>query len=225
MHTTTEKQTINVHAQGRHIVVDKALLFNNPANIAEKYDAIMNLLETDRHEGTAQLELLYKKHDDEPMIASHLATSYQRLGREEAANQMVKDNYRRFPLSIFARCDYAHLCIEEGRFVEAATAIEYTFDLAKLYPKKSHFHVLEIMEFQSLLVHYFCAIKDFTRAIASISFLRTINKELPGIDRLKTTIITAALQETLSVQNIEELFWSEEDDEKGEVGHAEETTL
>ena len=216
MHTTIEKQTMNAHSQDRRIVVDKAILFNNPGNVAEEHDAIMKLLETDPSQGAAQLELLYKKYDDEPLLGSHLTDFYQRLSKEEAANQMIKDNYRKFPLSIFSRCDYANLCIKEGHFIEAATAIEYTFDLAKLYPKRSHFHLLEVIEFQSLLVHYFCAIKNFGRAIASLSFLRTINKELPGIDRLRTIILTAALQETLSMQNIEELFGSEEDKDEVE---------
>jgi hypothetical protein len=219
MHTNTEKQTI--HSDSRNIIVDKSVLFNNPSNVIEEHDKIMKLLETNPEQAATHLESLYKKHSDEPIIASHLVDAYQRIKKEDAAHQLIKDNYRLFPLSIFARCDYAHLCLQEGHPMAAATAIEYTFDLAKLYPKRSEFHLLEVLEFQSLLVHYFCAIKDFNRAIASVASLKKIHKSLPGIDRLRTTIIVAALQETLSAQNIEELFGSEEDYKNNEIKHQE----
>jgi hypothetical protein len=209
--------TNTAHHSEIRIVTDENLLFNNTELVAQEYLKTLNSFTTPI-EKIAKLEELVKKYHDEPALASHLASAYRDINDHEYADQIVRNNYRKFPLSIFARCDYATLCLEENRPAQAAAAIEYTFNLSNLYPKRSTFHLLEVIEFHRFLINYFCVIKDFNRAVHNLSLLQQIAEGLPLLDSLRSIIITAVLQENLSKDSLDKLFWKDEKNEKENNG-------
>lgn len=217
MHLNQQKPAANIHHTEIKIVADHALIFNNPEGVAPRFFEVLSSSEMSPTESIAQLEKLIKEYNDEPILASHLATHYRRTGNHDYADQIVKNNYRRFPLSIFARCDYAMLCLEENRPTQAIAAIDYTFELVNLYPKRSQFHALEVIDFNGFLVHYFCVIKDFERAVYTLDLLQSFARDLPLLDSLRTVIITAILKENLSIESIKKLVRPSGEESKDEA--------
>jgi hypothetical protein len=216
MHLNQQKPAANAPHSEIRIVANNALIFNNHEDLAPKFFEILSASDMSPAEGIAQLEKLLKEHNDEPILASHLATYYRRTGNHDYADQIVKNNYSRFPLSLFARCDYAMLCLEANRPTQAVAAIDYTFELVNLYPKRTQFHVLEVIDFNGFLVHYFCAIKDFERAVYTLDLLQSFAQDLSLLDSLKTVIITAILKENLSIESIKKLVRPNGEENKDE---------
>ena len=197
--------TFNDHAIS--IVTDDSILFSpDLPNAAIINNEILDLLKTDTAKTLTLLLDLVQKHEDEPFLASHLVETYRATNNEELAKQTIKNNYRKFPHFLISRCEFAALCLDENKIMEAAAALNYTFELTELYPKKSQFHLIEVITFQSLIARYFCALKDFNRAVACVEKLVEINKNIPIIESLQVNIIIETLKQHISPKNIEKLF-------------------
>lgn len=208
MNINKTQATMNDHVfMSCNIVNNDSILFNSDFSDAEKTnDEILHLLNTDPNKALESLLILTNKYDNEPILASHLVDAYRLTGNDDLANQVIRNNYRRFPHFSITRCEYAGLCLEENKIMEAAAALDYTFEITALYPKKSSFHIVEIITFQSLLTKYFCALKDFNRAISCIDRLVEIDEDIPVIQSLNTVVIFSLLKENLSMKNVTKLL-------------------
>lgn len=190
-----------------YITTDSSILYSeNFPNAQELNKEIETLLFTDQNKCIELLTSLIKTHPDEPILAYHLAYAYRKIGNDDFLNQIIENNYRKFPYFPVIRCDYVTKCLYEDRIMEAAAALNYTFYLPSLYPKRSHFHAVEILLFQSTITKYFCKIKDFERAVLCITQLQSINKAFPGINDLQNIITISILQEHLSTESIRNLL-------------------
>ena len=201
---------------GIKIVLDDNLLFNCSINLFKEYADVLNPSHTNIAQTTEQLQQLLKQYADEPTFVSRIASVYRSINNDEFADQIVRDNYRKFPFSLFARCDYAYLCLKENHLKEAAATVDYTFNLMRLYPNKSVFHLLEVMEFQEFLVTYFCTIKDFERAVGTLNALQLLTKKSPLTRSLRSMIVAKILESNLSSKSLEILFQDEKDEEISE---------
>lgn len=203
-HQSTKPST---HAPLFEISKDDALLFynNDPALLM----AHNELLSSSKDEPTQIIELtreIMKKYQNEPIFAYHLERIHLDNTDQGIAKQIAQDNYRKFPTYLLTRCRYGLVCLGEKKILEAAAAVNYTFDLHTLYPKRSAFHFIEIVTFYAFAVQYFCALKDFNRATSYIAELVAIDKDLPVISQLSNIILIEALEQNLSEQNIALLF-------------------
>lgn len=195
----------------RHIKNDSSLLFSAHFPEVEMIDSEINsLLSTDPGKCIELLLSLVKKYPDEPMLAYHLANAYQSSGDESFAKQIEEDNYRKFPYFSLIRCSYVDKCLQEGNVMQAAAALDYTFSLSDLYPKRSTFHTMEVVIFESTLIRYFCKIKDFERAVNCIARLRAMHKDIPILQDLQNTVVICILQQNLSPQGLNSLFGFDE---------------
>jgi hypothetical protein len=166
---------------------------------------IVELLSTDAPKALEAALAATKKYNDEPLFAYLLSDAYRRTGNKELSDQVIMNNYRRFPLYPVLRCEYARICLLQNHITEAASAVNYTFDLHALYPKKSQFHILEMTLFQSFFVTYFCTLKNFNRALSYITTNQETGKHLSLTPDLGTMILFSILQENLEKNNIEKL--------------------
>jgi len=205
---TTQKHTLRYP-----IVENDSALFSNDFSDAENINPeILKLLTTDSEKALELLLTLTKKHPDEPMLAYHLVDAYRRTNNNDLANQIIRNNYRRFPHFLMIRCDYVQLCLEEDKIMEAAAALDYKFDLMTLYPKKSDFHTAEVITFQSILVRYFCKMKDFNRAVIAFSELKAVNANLPPIKILQNFIVMSIMENNISYESLGLLFDFDEEE-------------
>ena len=187
---------------------DDSLLFydNDNATIKKTHDEILFVSKTNPSQAIELTLTTTKKHPDEPIFAYHLERLYLDDKNHSFANQIAQDSYRRFPFYLLIRCRYALVCLSDNKLMEAASAVNYTFDLKSLYPDRTDFHFVEIITFYAFVVQYFCRLKDFNRAASYIAELVAVDKNLPVISQLSHLIFVDALEQTLSPDNIELLF-------------------
>src|SRR5579871_3202641 len=133
---------------------DSLLFYSDNPELLETYHELFILQSIDPLKGIDAALAATKKYEDEPLLAFQLEIMAQRSGNRALARQIREDNYRKFPFYPLIRCRYAFGCLDNGKLMEAAAAISYTFDLTALYPQRSVFHYLEISTFYILLVRY-----------------------------------------------------------------------
>lgn len=179
---------------------DDSLLFysQNPELVTINKE-LLDLPKENAQQEIDTLQSIVKKYNDEPLFAYYLVNACYNANQKEVADQLVRNNYQRFPLSILARCTYAMLCLEENRPTEALAAIEYTFELEKLYPKRSVFHFTEIIAFYSFIVDYFCKLKDFNRAVHYVDTLAALtHPDMPLVLSMSDVILVNIVTQQLS---------------------------
>ena len=66
----------------------------------------------------------------------------------------IMENYRRNPDYLFARLNYAELCLARGDYETVAEIFEHKFDLKLLYPKRRRFHISEVANLMGLMGVY-----------------------------------------------------------------------
>lgn len=203
----------NNQAQAPLITADASILFSADfPNAKEMDDEIGNLLSKDSRKAIELLLPLVKKYPDEPILAYHLANAYESSGDHDFCKQVEEDNYRKFPYFSLIRCSYVVKCLKEDNIMQAAAALNYTFSLSDLYPKRPAFHILEIIMFQSTLTRYFCKIKDFDRAAFAIAELRAVHKKIPVIKDLQNVVVLSIVEQNLSATGFNYLFDFEKED-------------
>lgn len=178
---------------------DSLLFYSNDPELIALYKELIEIPKEEAQREVDMLQSIVTKHSDEPFFAYCLANAYSNSNQGEMANQLTKNNYRRFPLSLLARCDYASLCLDENRPTEAVAAIDYVFDLEKLYPNRSAFHQTEIMAFYSFLIRYSCVLKNFDRAVHYIETLSLLTTaDSPFIRSMSLIVMKNILEQKLS---------------------------
>lgn len=79
-----------------------------------------------------------------PMFYNWLFGAYSALGETDAANEIVHENYRRNPHYLFARINYAELCIADGDLAGAREALGEGFDIRHLLRGRKRVHISEL---------------------------------------------------------------------------------
>lgn len=190
---------------------DSLLFYGNNPELHELYNELLILQSTDPLKGIDTALEATKKYEDEPLLAFQMEIMAQRSGNKALARQIKEDNYRKFPFYPLIRCRYAFGCLDNGKLMEAASVMSYTFDLKTLYPQRSDFHYLEISTFYVFVVRYFCELKDFNRAVSYFAELFALDKNLAAVSELRNIILAETLEQSLSPENIELLFTLGED--------------
>ena len=107
------------------------------------------------HQAIPELVSLVKKYPNIPMLYNYLSVAYSQAGQREKAEEVTQENYRSNPDYLFARLNYAELCLAQGDYEQIAEIFEHKFDLKLLYPKRKRFHITEVANFMGLIGIYF----------------------------------------------------------------------
>lgn len=102
------------------------------------------------------LELI-EKHPDYPTFYNFLSVAYENAGHYRKAKDTILENYRRNPDYLFARLNYAELCLAEGDIERIPAIFNHRFDLKLLYPQRKVFHITEVLNFMGIMGVY-CAV-------------------------------------------------------------------
>ncbi len=89
------------------------------------------------------------------MLYNYLSVAYSRLKNREKILEIVEKNYRMNPDYLFARLNYAEVCIQNGDYEKIAEIFDHKFDLQLLYPKRKKFHISEVANFMGIMGVYF----------------------------------------------------------------------
>lgn len=79
-----------------------------------------------------------------PMFYNWLSTAFSALGDTAGAEQTVRENYRQNPQYLFARVNYAELCLRDGDLPGAREALGESLDIRPLLGGRKRAHVTEV---------------------------------------------------------------------------------
>lgn len=84
------------------------------------------------------------EREPSPMFFNWLGAAYQALGDTEAMRDIVRENYRGNPDYLFARSNYAELCLSEGDLAGALEALGPALDIRPFLGGRKRVHVSEV---------------------------------------------------------------------------------
>ncbi|WP_420130485.1 hypothetical protein [Longimicrobium sp.] len=120
----------------------------NPAHAhlsQEVRDALPRLRDLVRHDPRSAVTELraWVEREPLPIFYNWLTGAYSALGDVESVKAVVLENYRRNPRYLFARANYAELCLRDGDLAAAREALG-SFDIRPLLGGRKRVHVSEV---------------------------------------------------------------------------------
>jgi tetratricopeptide (TPR) repeat protein len=111
-------------------------------------------------------EILYWKtqYPDLPKLHNFLSAAYSHLGDRVNLRANIEATYQAFPQYLFARINYAELCLHEKKYDQIPHIFNNIFDLKFLYPERTQFHVSEFGGFVGVIGLYYYHTKQYTEA-------------------------------------------------------------
>lgn len=139
---------------------------------------------------TTEKELLglKKKYPTVPMIGNYLVVFHQINGSKKKVEEMIEAHYKEFPKYLFARIQYAELCLRKGDIDKFDEIFEGKFSLDKLYPERDTFHISEYAAFVTVFCKYLSVTGDNKDMIKtyrdSIAMIDPDHPNLAYLDKL-----------------------------------------
>ncbi len=135
-----------------------------------------------------ELRALYPEH---PRIYNYLARAYSYLGDLKKAAEMVEENYRRNPRYLFAKINYAEICLQRGETQKIPEIFDHKFDLKLLYPERNTFHVTEAVSFFGMLGLYFIKVNEMKQAERMLTMVEDLDPDAHMTRALRKAISQA----------------------------------
>lgn len=136
---------------------------NLPQNIQKELDELYKQITAAPGTAIPRLLELKREYPKLPLIYNYLSIAYGYVDREKQ-NECIRENYEKNPGYLFARCNYAQLCIQQGEYKKVPEVFDNKYDLKVLYPRRNQFHITEYVSFAHVMCLYFNAIGDREQA-------------------------------------------------------------
>ena len=163
---------------------------NLPQDVQDEFNQLSEIAETNGAEAIPRLLELIQKYPL-PLIYSCLAIAYGRVDPAKQ-KQIIRENYEKNPKNLFARCNYARLCLAENKTDEIPEIFANHYELKTLYPKRTQFHITEYTALTSVMCEYYFKTSNIEQAEALFTKLEEIIPESS-----ETQLIKKLLQPTL----------------------------
>ena len=170
-----------------------------PRAVNKQLVELHHLVHDNPEEAIPRLEALKDKYPNTPILYNYLSMAYSGVGDTEKSDALARENYRRNPGYLFAKVNYAEVCLQKGEYEEIPRIFDHKYDLKLLYPLRDEFHVSEVVGFMGIIGTYFAEIEEFETADRYYQILEELDPDHP---------ITTRLGVKLMLHNIEKLFGS-----------------
>jgi tetratricopeptide (TPR) repeat protein len=112
----------------------------------ETRDALPGLRDLVLHDPRAAVRELraWIEREPLPMLYNWLSGAYSELGDTVGVMDTVRENYRRNPQYLFARVNYAEICLRDGDLAGAREALGESLDIRPLLGGRKRVHVTEL---------------------------------------------------------------------------------
>jgi tetratricopeptide (TPR) repeat protein len=159
-----------------------------PRAVKDEIVRFHGLVQTDPRQAVAELPQWIKRYPNVPQFYNYLATAYSQVGAFAEVEQTVLENLRRNPDYLFARLNYAELCLGRGDYAAVAETLENKFDLKMLYPNRNRFHISEVVGFMNIVGRYWVGIGQRANAEKYYDLLHKIAPDEPGTQHLHSVL-------------------------------------
>jgi tetratricopeptide (TPR) repeat protein len=165
-----------------------------PRHVKEAMERLHDVAQRRPREAIPELRDLIKHHPHIPQLYNYLSVAYARAGQRQEAESAVEENYQRNPEYLFARLNYAELCLARGDYAQVADIFAHTFDLHALYPQRKRFHLSEVANFMGVVGLYFAAIGNRELAEHYDALLQQIAPDFPLTTQLHKKLFPGLLR-------------------------------
>ncbi len=166
-----------------------------PPEVDDQLEELHGLVHERPKQAIPRLEALKARHPNVPILYNYLVIAHSRVGHREQADAVARENYERNPEYLFARLNYAEICLQTGKADEIPRIFNRTYDLKMLYPHRDVFHVSEVVGFMGIMGMYFLEIGKKEQAERYHQILTEIDPESQGTQRLGTRLMLANMEQ------------------------------
>src|ERR671925_602335 len=159
-----------------------------PSQVQARMDDLYELAQHDPMQAIPELERLVTTYPHIPTFSNHLSIAYLAAGDQEHATALVREAYRRHPQYLFAKVNYANLCLQHGEIGKVPGIFDHACDLKQLYPHRTRFHVSEFTGFAWVMCRYFCAIGEQDTALLYYQMLKQVAPRHPMTKHAKRSL-------------------------------------
>src|SRR5215470_7031492 len=150
-----------------------------PSQVQARIDELYELAQRAPTRAIPELEHLVTAYPHIPLLSNYLCVAYLAAGDQEQATAWVREAYRRHPQYLFAKVNYAHLCLQQGEVAKIPAIFNHQCDLKGVYPHRTRFHVSEFTGFAWVMCRYFCAIGEQETAVLYYQMLKHVAPRHP----------------------------------------------
>lgn len=151
-------------------------------------NGILRIVDSDPQTAIDRLINLLEKNPDNPILKNHLSAAYSRAGQHDKAELVSVENYEKYPDYLFAKTNYAQICIWRGKINKIPAIFEHNFNLRSLYPKRKTFHISEFMSFMEIMSIYFYRIGENKTAMRCYYLMKQLDKNHPATKQTKRMV-------------------------------------
>lgn len=169
-----------------------------PAEVKEAVQRLHKLARTRPHAAIPELLDLMEQYPDVPIFYNYLSAAYSRAGERKKMAEVIRENYDRNPDYLFARVNYAELCILQGELEKVPAIFDHKFDLKLLYPRRNRFHISEVASFMGVIGRYFYEMGEREMAEQYYELLRQLDPGHPFTRLLKRKLYPSLLLRLLN---------------------------
>jgi hypothetical protein len=159
-----------------------------PSQVQARIDELYELALHHPTQAIPELERLVTAYPHIPTLANYLSVAYLYSGDMEKTDACVREAYRRHPQYLFAKVNYANLCLQKGEIGKVPGIFDHACDLKQLYPHRKRFHVSEFTGFAWVMCRYFCAIGERDTAALYYQMLKQVTPRHPMTKHAKRAL-------------------------------------
>ena len=170
-----------------------------PERVKVAFERLHDQAQTQPREAIPELLKWIEEYPDMPLLYNYLGAAYSNSDQLEKAEAMILENYRRNPDYLFARLNYAELCLVRRDYDKVEEIFESKYDLKALYPERTRFHISEVASFMGVVGLYFLEIGKRENAEKYYEILQEIAPDYPVVDKLRARLLENRLQRAFRV--------------------------
>jgi hypothetical protein len=125
------------------------------------------------------------EREPNPMFFNWLGGALDALGESSAAKDVVRENYRRNPGYLFARVNYATICLHDGDLAGVREALGENLDIRPFLGGRKQVHVSEAVAFFYVVALYRLETGDREAAEKLYEMLEEIGPDEPATEHLR----------------------------------------
>ncbi|WP_446008127.1 tetratricopeptide repeat protein [Candidatus Electrothrix sp.] len=179
-----EVKTLNITYEG----IETKWTKMTPKSLRKKVTQIYEYTQTDPKRAIQEISKIYLRHQELPILNNYLTLSYQEIGDTEHADKITVKTYRSFPGYLFAKTNYAHICLRKGELDKIKEIFEHKSDLQSLYPERKVFHYTEFLAFMNIWAIYYYKTGEKKAAIVCYNSMKIVDAEHPITQSTKISI-------------------------------------
>ncbi len=176
------------------VTYDPMTVENRPHEVDEQVDELHGLAVNEPKKAIAPLTALIEKYPDVPLLYNYLTMAYKGTKQEEKAKEIIEKNYQQHPDYLFAKLNYAQLCLENNLLERIPEIFDGKFELGLLYPDRNEFHISEVVGFYATLTLYHIETEDYQQAKTLLKLLKKVAPDYPQTKLIEREVLYALLR-------------------------------